>query len=318
MPLSALHILTLQQLKGVGTMTIYRLAEQAVAPIDSLSELSALIKRQRSKKLQAISEEELLEANSTAKRLIEASKKESISLVGYYDKEFPDMLRYTINEEGKHDPPLLLWYRGNLKIASEPGLAIIGTREATPEGIAGCAYLSAEFAKRGLNIISGLAIGCDTSAHRGVLSVGGKTTAFLANGLNHDAIYPSDNQELAEEIVEKGGLLLSEYPIGQGVNRYNLVARDRLQAGLANATLVVQTGLKGGTMHAARTTFEMGKPLFVMKFKNEATNQHEKCQGNVWLAAQGARYISGGDDLDALAELLREEWIPCPTDLFNR
>ena len=217
-------------------------------------------------------------------------------------------LRKAINEEGKADPPMLLWYRGDLSLLQMPGIAVIGTREATPEGTAGGEFLSGEFAKRGFNIVSGLAIGCDTCGHKGALNVGGRTTAFLANGLDHDSIYPPENQVLAEEIVERGGLLLSEYRIGSIVNRYSLVARDRLQAGLAQATLVVMTGVKGGTMHAANTTLKAGKPLFVMKFKNDYTNQHEKCLGNAYLVQQGAKYISGEDmkNLDPICDGIKK------------
>ena len=314
MALSAEHILTLQQLKGVGTKTIFKVAEQVINPISTIEELCAFWNTLKGKKLEAIGANNIIEANNSAKRIIAASANASIGLVGYYDESFPDILRHTINEDGKEDPPLLLWYRGDLSVTNLPGLAVIGTREATPEGIAGGTFLSEEFAKRGFNIVSGLAVGCDTCGHKGALNVGGKTTAFLANGLDHDSIYPEENQELAEEIVAKGGLLLSEYPIGQSVNRYALVARDRLQAALSLATLVVQTGVKGGTMHAADTTLKAKKALYTMKFKNEETNLHEKCLGNAFLVKQGAKYISGGDNLDQISESIRN-WKPLPTSI---
>jgi DNA processing protein len=178
----------------------------------------------------------------------------------------------------------------------------VGTREVTSEGIKGDLYISGEFARRGFNIVSGLAIGCDTYAHKGALNVGGKTTAFLANSLEYSLIYPSENKGLAEEIVDKGGLLLSEYSIGKNANKYNLVARDRLQSALSLATIVIQTGIKGGTMHAANTTLKSGKPLYAMKYKDEFTNQHEKSLGNAYLVKQGAKYISGGDNIDELCQ----------------
>ena len=258
----------------------------------------------------------IIEANGYAKRIIEKSEEANIGLISYYDVNYPDILKRTIDEEGRLDPPLLLWYRGDISIIGLPAIAVIGTREATPEGISGGTYIAGEFAKQGLNIVSGLAIGCDTCGHRGALNVGGKTTAFLANGLNHDSIYPSENQELAEEIVKKGGLLLSEYSIGQTVNRYSLVARDRLQAGLSLATLVIQTGIKGGTMHAATTTLKAGKPLYTMKFKDESTNNHEKCLGNAHLVKQGARYISGNDNIaDVVKQIMSVKEIK--TSLFD-
>ena len=316
MALSAEHILTLQQLKGVGTKTIFKVAEQVINPISSIEELCAFWNTLKGKKLEAIGVDEIVEANNSAKRIIAASANASIGLVGYYDESFPDILRHTINEDGKPDPPLLLWYRGDLSVASLPGLAVIGTREATPEGIAGGMFISGEKEKRGFNIVSGLAIGCDTCGHKGALKVGGKTTAFLANGLDHDSIYPEENRDLAEEIVAKGGLLLSEYPIGQSVNRYALVARDRLQAALSLATLVVQTGVKGGTMHAANTTLKAGKTLYTMKFKDEVTNQHEKCLGNAILVKQGAKYICGSDNLDQISESIKN-WKPLQSSLFD-
>ena len=127
---------------------------------------------------------------------MDASDQANIGIVGYYDEEFPDVLRKTVNEEGKLDPPLLLWNRGNFSITQLPGFAVIGTREATPEGVAGGTSLAGEFAKRGFNIVSGLAIGCDACGHKGALKVGGKTTAILTNGLDHDSIYPPANELL--------------------------------------------------------------------------------------------------------------------------
>lgn len=316
MALSAEHILTLQQLSGIGAKTIFKVAEQVINPISSVEELCAFWNTLKGKKLEAIGANDIIEANNSAKRIIAASANASIGLVGYYDESFPDILRHTINEEGKEEPPLLLWYRGDLSVTNLPGLAVIGTREPTPEGIAGGTFLSEEFAKRGFNIVSGLAVGCDTCGHKGALNVGGKTTAFLANGLDHDSIYPEENRDLAEEIVAKGGLLLSEYPIGQSVNRYALVARDRLQAALSLATLVVQTGVKGGTMHAANTTLKAKKALYTTKFKNEETNLHEKCLGNAFLVKQGAKYICGSDNLDQISESIKN-WKPLQSSLFD-
>jgi DNA processing protein len=268
------------------------------------------------KQIRQVTLKSLNQAYQCAKKTIEASRNHDIGYIGYYDDDFPAILRQTINEDGKLEPPLILWYRGDFSITKLPGLAVIGTREATPEGIAGGEYLSAQFAQRGFNIVSGLAVGCDTCGHKGALKAGGKTTAILANGLDHDSIYPPENQELAEEIVKEGGLLLSEYRIGSIVNRYNLVARDRLQAGLSLATLVVQTGEKGGTMHAATTTLTANKALYTVLYKDPATNNHEKCLGNALLVRKGAKYISGSDNLDVISESIKN-YKPIKTELFD-
>lgn len=292
-------------IKGIGPKKIFAIGkaiEDMNTDINTLEDLIGVMSRMKEKVLNSVTLADLEEAYMVAKRLISLSEASQIGLIGYYDDEYPEILRHTISEDGKLDPPLLLWYRGDISIAKMPGIAVIGTREVTPEGIIGGEYLAGEFAKRGFNIVSGLAIGCDTCGHKGALKVGGKTTAFLANGLDNKSIYPEENRQLAEDIVANGGLLLSEYSIGTTVNRYSLVARDRLQAGLAQATLVVQTGVRGGTMHAANTTLRAGKPLFTMMFKNPETNNHEKCLGNAHLVEQGAKYIKGGDNLDVISE----------------
>ncbi len=297
MALSREMILTLLQLKGIGNKTIFKICESVPTSISDIDDVYDVLKKQKSKKFDSIVKDDVIEAYRYAKSIIEKSEEANIGLISYYDTVYPDILKRTIDEEGNFAPPLLLWYRGDISIIRLPAIAIIGTREATPEGISGGTYIAGEFAKQGFNIVSGLAIGCDTCGHRGALKVGGKTTAFLANGLDHSSIYPTENQDLAEQIVDNGGLLLSEYSVGQSVNRYSLVARDRLQAGLSLATVVIQTGIKGGTMHAATTTLKAGKALYAMKFKDESTNNHEKCLGNAHLVKQGAKYISGNDSI---------------------
>ena len=324
MALNKEQVLTLTCLKevgvkGVGPQKIFAIGaaiDERELEIKSYEDLVKLMSGMKEKAINKVTLANLNDAYAVAQKIVEASIQSNIGYVGYYDSEFPDVLRKTVNEEGKLDPPLILWYRGDFSITQLPGFAVIGTREATPEGIAGGTYLAGEFAKRGFNIVSGLAIGCDTCGHKGALKVSGKTTAILANGLDHKSIYPPENQDLAEEIVENGGLLISEYRIGTPVNRYNLVARDRLQSGLSLATLVVQTGEHGGTMHAATATLQAGKPLYTMLFKNDATNQHEKCLGNALLVKQGAKFIKGDANFDEISNSIRN-WKPIKTDLFD-
>ena len=324
MALSKEQILTLTCLKevgvkGVGPQKIFAIGaaiDDRELEINSYEDLANLMSNMKEKAINKVSLANLNDAYKVAQKIVEASSQSNIGLVGYYDNEFPDVLRKTVNEDGKLDPPLLLWYRGDFSITQLPGFAVIGTREATPEGVAGGTYLAGEFAKRGFNIVSGLAVGCDTCGHKGALKVGGKTTAILANGLDHNSIYPPENQDLAEEIVQNGGLLISEYRIGTPVNRYNLVARDRLQSGLSLATLVVQTGEHGGTMHAATATLQAKKPLYTIYFKNEDTRQHEKSLGNALLERQGATYIKGDDNIDEISDKVKN-WKPIKTDLFG-
>ena len=306
-------------IKGVGpkkVLSIGNTIKERNIPIESLENLASFMKTMKEKAINNVRMEDLQKAYNYAMNIVEASKAEGIGFKGYYDDDFPESLRKTVDEEGKENPPLLLWYRGDFSITKLPGIAVIGTREPTEEGIIGGKYLAGEFAKRGFNIVSGLAIGCDTCGHEGALNVNGKTTAILANGLDNKSIYPPENRDLAENIVKNGGVLLSEYPINTSVNRYSLVARDRLQSGLAQATLVIQTGKAGGTMHAAKATLAANKPLYVMLFKKEETNKHEKCLGNEALHEQGAIYLKGNDNIDDISHSIKNRKV-VKSDLFD-
>ena len=305
MALNTEIILTLRQLKGFGTKTIINISKTD-KDISTIEKLCLFWKTLKGKRFESISSEDLYSANKAALRVLDACQRENIGIISYDEPLFPTMLRNCINEEGKEDPAILLYYRGNIDALQKPGIAVIGTREPTPNGIKAGNFFSAEFAKQGFNIVSGLAIGCDTTGHEGALSVGGTTTAFLANGLDWNSIYPKENLELAKRIVENGGLLLSEYPIGQACNRYSLVARDRLQAGLSYATIAIQTGIKGGTMHAVRTTLQAHKPLFMVKFKSAEDNNHEKVQGNNQLISEGKAFPLGSETLTEAIERARE------------
>ncbi len=310
MALTKEQILTLLNLEGVGKKSILKVGNyindsdktiscwEDIIPILDL--LKVKVKNEEEPGKIPVEVRHLQRAETIAKRIIEESEPRNIGIISYYEDDFPQSLRDTISEDGKEDPPILLYYKGDLSITKMPSIAIIGTREMTPGGEKAGRYLTKEFVKRGFCIVSGLAIGCDTCAHRSALDAGGKTIAILAHGL--DSVYPPENEGLATEIVEKGGLLLSEYPIGMSVNRYNLVARDRLQAAMGKATLVIQTGVVGGTMHAANTTLKAHKSLYAIYYQDPETQNHEKTIGNEYLVNKGAKYIKGSDDLDLICE----------------
>lgn len=281
MALNTELLITLQQLKGFGTKTILELSKALDSKtIDDLCEDWHSLK---GKKFAKVTEMELRSANQFANRIIDASELDDIGIISFYEEVFPDILKVCVDEDGKQAPPIVLYYRGNIKALKKPGIAVIGTREPTPIGMKAGAFFASELAKRGFNIVSGLAIGCDTTGHEGALSVGGTTTAFLANSLSWNDIYPQENVELAHRIVENGGLLLSEYSLGYKGGRYAFIDRDRLQAGLSYATIVVQTGERGGTMHAVNATLASNKPLYAIKYNHDSELQHQKVRGNIKL-----------------------------------
>jgi len=133
-------------------------------------------------------------------------------------------------------------------------------------------------------LVSGLARGCDTAAHVGCLAAEGQTVAILAHGLN--TIYPPENYGLAEQIIEMGGCLLSEYPPNERPKPKYFVERDRLQSGLSGGVIIVETDLKGGAMHTARFCVEEKKPLGCMVFPEDRNNR-KMTEGNVRLISSG-------------------------------
>ncbi len=304
MPVPSEIILTLKMLKGIGNKTILKIVQQAKNEINNLDELICFWATLKGKTFEKVTKDDLVEAHQYATRIISNSADHGVGIFTYFDDCYPVILKQCTDENGKLDPPILLYYRGNLDALKMPGIAIIGTREPTENGVKAGLYFSEQFAIKGYNIVSGLAIGCDTTGHKGALQAGGITTAFLANGLDWDSIYPKENLELAKQIVASNGLLLSEYPVGQSCGTYGLVARDRLQVGLSLATIVIQTGIRGGTMHAVNATIASKKPLFAVEYRNPTDWNHEKVQGNIKLIKDRAAHSLQSTNFGSALEII--------------
>ncbi len=306
MALSIKFIIALQQIPGYGPRRAIALSELArEEEIGSAEELFRFARGcVQDKKLPGAclrSIEDFKEASASAQRILEESGRLGIGAVSYQDPLFPEKLLSTINEEGKKSVPAVLYYKGDISAVRRKGAAVIGTRHPTPEGALAGEYYGELLAGEGFNIIGGLAAGCDTAAHNGALKArAGATTAFLAHGL--DTVYPKENASLAREIVARGGLLMSEYPVGTAANPGNFVARDRLQAALADVVIVVQTEIGGGTMHAANAALKAGKPLFCVQFPKLGSD--EKTLGNAYLAGKGAEWLRSSTALSQIRETL--------------
>ncbi len=301
------QLLTLMQLQKCGRKTALKIANCAEGlNVGSAHELAEVLRELREcgrvKRLPVYSVSEVKKAERMAMYILEKSEEAGVGVVGYYDAFFPKALRKTVTGKMAQDPPAVLYYKGDLSVTGKPSISIIGTRDATIEGVCAGEVFGQKFAERGFNVVSGLALGCDTAGHRGALNGNGVTTAFLAHGL--DSVYPVENKDLAQSILDNGGLLLSEYPVGERVIPNRFIERDRLQAGLAQATLVIQTGEHGGTMHAANATLAAGKPLFVVKYKSDRLMSSEKVRGNMCLADRGATYLTAENADRAIESIL--------------
>ena len=176
----------------------------------------------------------------------------------------------TINKEDEFFPeafkaiwedcPERIYAMGNLDLLKrEHMVAIIGSRKATRTGNSKAYDLGISYAKKGYVVVSGLALGCDASAHRGCMAADGGTIAIVATGLN--LVHPRENIPLQEEILRKGGLILSEQPLGVKANPTRLVSRNRLQAALSEEVIVAECPKHSGTMHTVRFAQKYGKKV---------------------------------------------------------
>jgi DNA processing protein len=155
--------------------------------------------------------------------------------------------------------PSSLYYKGTIPPKRTPAVAIVGTRRPTHYGKQVTYDLAYQLAKRGILIVSGLALGIDAIAHRAALDAGGITIAVLAGGL--DRIYPRTNSQLAQEILNKGGALISEYPTGTPAKPFQFLARNRIVSGLADGVVVTEAAARSGTFSTVMSALDQGKEV---------------------------------------------------------
>lgn len=190
------------------------------------------------------------------------------------------------------DPPTVIFVRGNVDILQHKGLAIVGSRNATPQGAQTARDFAQQIANFGLPIISGLALGIDAAAHRGAVdSANGATIAVIGTGINR--MYPKSNQKLALDLLHKGGAIVSEFRFDTAPLPANFPRRNRLIAGLALGVLVVEANLKSGSLITARLAGEMGREVFAVP----GAIQNPFSRGTHQLIKDGARLADCVEDI---------------------
>jgi len=202
-----------------------------------------------------------------------------------------------------HKVPKNIFFRGTLPETRVPSVAIVGTRKPTAYGKEVTHTLAADLARRGVIIISGLALGTDSIAHRACLEAGDITLAVMANSV--ERTYPRTHTALAEQILEKGGALLSEYEPPTNPRDYQFLARNRIVSGLADAVLITEAAERSGTLSTAAHALEQGKEVFVVP-GNITSPMSAGCNK---LLRQGAQVATCAEDiLEIIApELLRAQ-----------
>jgi DNA processing protein len=204
--------------------------------------------------------------------------------VPIFDDRYPPLLACT------DDPPPVLWMRGNHEALALPGVAIVGSRAASPYALQVGARLAAELAERGVVVSSGLARGVDSAAHRGCLKAGGATIAVLGSGL--DRVYPPEHDELAEEIAGNG-LLMAELAPGAAPLPEHFPLRNRIISGISLATVVVEASERSGSLITARCALEQGRD--VMAVPGSVLSGRNR--GSHALLKDGAKVVETADDI---------------------
>jgi DNA processing protein len=222
---------------------------------------------------------------------------EGITPIAWSDAAYPAALVAIV------DPPFVLWTRGVPQALNRPAVAIVGSRAASPYGLSVAERLAADLAARGIAVVSGLARGVDSAAHRGALAGGGVTVAVLGSGL--DVIYPPEHAALAHDL-EGTGLLLGELVPGTPPLKPFFPLRNRIISGLSRAVVVVEAGEKSGSLNTARCALEQGRDVLAVP-GNVLSGRN---RGAHALLRDGAKIVESADDI---LEEMRGSWIQEPS-----
>jgi DNA processing protein len=207
-----------------------------------------------------------------------------INIIRISDKEYPELLKKI------YDPPEELYVKGDISALSEKCLAIVGTRTATEYGKAIARKYAKELSQYGFTIVSGLAEGIDTEAHKGALEGGGKTIAVFGCGI--DQIFPASNIKLAGDI-EENGALVSEYKPGTPAAKWTFPRRNRIISGMSLGVIMVEGHYDSGAMITAKLALDEGREVFAVPGNVEI----EQTKGPHWLIKQGAKLAESIDDI---------------------
>ena len=226
-------------------------------------------------------------ANINTGELLEKIQEEDIKICKITDNDYPRLLKEI------YDPPYFFYYKGSIANINNFSIGVVGTRKYTNYGERAIEKIIYNLTKNNLNIISGLALGIDTLAHKACLNAKGKTIAVLGTGIDKQSFYPFTNRHLAEKIISEGGAIISEFPLGTEPLRYNFPQRNRIISGLSFGTLVIEAAEKSGALITARCACEQNREVFAVPgsiFSDMSIGPNE-------LIKQGAKPITKADDI---------------------
>ncbi|MDD2685635.1 MAG: DNA-processing protein DprA [Gallionella sp.] len=274
--------LTLSLTRGLGGEGARRLLKEFGSPeavlTASITALKSIVKTGVASAIVNNVAQETLAATLT---WLESAENHVVTLA---DSDYPQSL---LNIS---DPPLLLYVKGRLDLLNHPAFAVVGSRNATPQGVNNAEAFAKALSDVGLCVISGMAHGIDAAAHRGALKGQGSSIAVVGTGL--DKVYPAANRELAHALAANGAII-SEFPIGTPPLAANFPRRNRIISGMSNGTLVVEASLQSGSLITARMALEQGRDVFAIPGSIHSP-QSKGCHS---LIKQGAKLVEAASDI---------------------
>jgi len=250
------NLIALTLIPGLGSKRVKNLVREC----DNLDNLFSFSKTQL-RSYEGIGEASALSILSfddwdQVDKLLEDTERIGANIITLKDAEYPRLLKEI------YDPPILFWIKGNPEALSKPGVAVVGTRNASTYGKKQAEKLTTKLALEGLCIFSGLAYGIDTIGHKAALNAKGTTVAVLGSGI--DNLYPKSNAEIANQIVKSGGAVISEFPPGAIPDKGNFPLRNRVVSGLSLGVVVMESGIKGGSMITAELALDQNREVFAV------------------------------------------------------
>ncbi|MFA0809661.1 DNA-processing protein DprA [Microbulbifer epialgicus] len=292
--------MALLRLEGIGPARYWQLIEHFACPVRALQQFPQTLLLKLPDRAQSQWREfARLEAQSALLGWVEEEHarcaESGVQLLYCSDTDYPALLKEISR------PPPILYLRGRRESLSLPQVAIVGARRATVAGLDNARSFAAELARAGFAITSGLALGVDAAAHQGALQEEGATIAVLGSGV--DRLYPRRNQALAGQIVDRGGAIISELPLGSGAEAKNFPRRNRIISGLSMGVLLVEAALRSGSLITARLALEQNREVFAIP----GSIHNPMAKGCHHLIREGATLVeTSGDVALQLGGLLAE------------
>ena len=272
-----LELLFLQQLKGIGKTSINKKYLDVLQTIDGMNDCADIVNKVHPGYDENDIRQAMISAEHKYKNLANCS---DIHVITVFDEDYPKKL-YDL----KNKKPVILYAKGQLKILNDQGISVIGTRAPSPLTYEFGPVFVNEIVKSRYVVVSGLALGCDTIAHENTLLKKGMTVAVLPSGINN--IYPETNKKLADEIVSSGGCLISEYEPDVKAAQYTFAERDSVIATLSKATVVLECGIKSGTMITVDAAEKLNRKIACYYSKRKIK---EGFEGNSYILSNKISY----------------------------